>query len=735
MNDAWNIPGFTVQNENWGDALNTSGDPAPTLPESVKTVTVTGTFLDDWGKPAAGRFVFDPSIDSLVDPVSGLTIRLRRKEVHLVNGQLSEPLIATDNDALSPKNFTYKVSGVVSGTVQRPFSVALPSAVPTVSLAALAEVPSSMGTISVPAIPGPKGDTGLSGPAGPKGDTGLTGPKGDTGPQGTPTTVNGKTGASIDLTASDVNADVAGAATAAVNAHLQATDPHGDRSYADSTFQPLLNGPLTGVYNVRSYGAKGDDTTDDYDAINAALAACPEGGTLFFPPGQYRVRAPLMFTRNRTYRGSHAPRWQYRGGSPCVIKPHPSFTGSKIIHIADKEITGASLDNDGGRIENLAILGQNAGSGVVGVLFEGLVRDWKVRDVDVSNTSGNGWQTLGFASSDSTTHYPRGLDLYSVTSYAAHNNAFSFASLTDSTVFDALAVSATSIGFLIDNPGEVKYIGCRSVFNQSDGFRVTGTVSVGGVQFVGCSTDRNQTYGVRVTASGSQPITFTDLLTRRDGKNSNLGGGGYSGIAVLGTSGATACPVVITGLSQVVGVDDGAASTGNDSPQYGVRVEYAKHVRVSGAAWGATNAVFDNGNNTSLDISGLYRQNGLAAARAVETTVVGAQPTVTAASGAGTSPPSPTLASSSDNISGVVNLGTGTSPTTGSQATVTFARTRARVPVVVAVPANTSTNARQVGVANVTASGFTLTFGVAGTASQPAGTYQVSYHVLDQANG
>lgn len=293
MNDAWSIPGFTVQNENWGSTLNTGGAPAPTLPDSVKTVTVTGTFLDDRGKPATGRFIFDPSIDSLVDPASGLTIRLRRKTVELVNGVVSEPLIATDNVALSPKNFTYKVSGVVAGQTVVPYSVALPYAVPSVSLAALVEVPSSMGTINIPSaaagppgdpgksayqvavdngfsgtqaqwlaslvgtqgpqgipgpagadstvpgpqgpagpagadstVPGPQGPAGpaganstVPGPAGPKGDPGNPGPagadstvpgpqgpKGDAGAQGNPTTVNGKSGSSITLTAADVSA-------------------------------------------------------------------------------------------------------------------------------------------------------------------------------------------------------------------------------------------------------------------------------------------------------------------------------------------------------------------------------------------------------------------------------------------------------------------------------------------------------------------------------------------------
>jgi hypothetical protein len=43
------------------------------------------------------------------------------------------------------------------------------------------------------------------------------------------------------------------------------------------------------VYNVRAYGAKGDGTTDDTTAIRAALTAAASGGTVMFPPGNYKI--------------------------------------------------------------------------------------------------------------------------------------------------------------------------------------------------------------------------------------------------------------------------------------------------------------------------------------------------------------------------------------------------------------------------------------------------------------
>ncbi|MFD1045817.1 glycoside hydrolase family 28 protein [Kibdelosporangium lantanae] len=51
--------------------------------------------------------------------------------------------------------------------------------------------------------------------------------------------------------------------------------------------EPTPPGP-GGVYDVRRFGARGDGTTIDSDAVNRAIdAAAPGGGTVYFPPGTY----------------------------------------------------------------------------------------------------------------------------------------------------------------------------------------------------------------------------------------------------------------------------------------------------------------------------------------------------------------------------------------------------------------------------------------------------------------
>ncbi len=43
--------------------------------------------------------------------------------------------------------------------------------------------------------------------------------------------------------------------------------------------------------SVRWFGAKGDGITDDTEAFRKAIAAAGEGGTVFVPPGVYKIDA------------------------------------------------------------------------------------------------------------------------------------------------------------------------------------------------------------------------------------------------------------------------------------------------------------------------------------------------------------------------------------------------------------------------------------------------------------
>lgn len=335
---------------------------------------------------------------------------------------------------------------------------------------------------------------------------------------------------------------------------------------------------------------------DDLAMLQAKAAAVPEGGRLQLRPGAlYRISATWEpWLRNRTLQGCHAPRWQYRGGTPAGIKPLSGFTGTAILRIKDKEQHGQAADHDGGRIRDLALEGGNFGTGVVGLELQGLVRDWELEHIDVSNTVNSGFRTTSYTRADASVVYPRGLRGSRLSTYLARNHGFSFSNLTDAELVDLLVVQASQHGVLIDGGGESKLSG-RAVFCGADGLHVQGSPTVGGWQFPAFSTDRNEHNGVKITATGSQPIQFGVLLTRRDGANAAAGGGGYAGLAVIGSAGNLVCPVSAPNVIQTVGVEDDGSGT--DSPQYGVRASYAADLLVGGRLWGVTRAIQDDGNH------------------------------------------------------------------------------------------------------------------------------------------
>ncbi len=77
------------------------------------------------------------------------------------------------------------------------------------------------------------------------------------------------------------------------------TDP--SKGDAFIGFQQLLTGAisrnvhdkLSEMVSVKDFGARGDNSNDDGNAIQSAFEATNEGGSIIFPPGEYRTSRPL----------------------------------------------------------------------------------------------------------------------------------------------------------------------------------------------------------------------------------------------------------------------------------------------------------------------------------------------------------------------------------------------------------------------------------------------------------
>ena len=134
------------------------------------------------------------------------------------------------------------------------------------------------------------------------------------------------------------------------------------------TFQPpLLAAPMmmAGATNVRDYGAMGDDTSDDTEAIQTAISATPSGGTIYLPAGRYRISRALVIDDNCRFIGDGAyPIWGSQAADfnsiNLPIAP-PWISGTVLVQVSPGE-NGINL-RGAGRTQHI--------SGIA-IIFEGL---------------------------------------------------------------------------------------------------------------------------------------------------------------------------------------------------------------------------------------------------------------------------------------------------------------------------------------------------------------------------
>jgi hypothetical protein len=371
---------------------------------------------------------------------------------------------------------------------------------------------------------------------------------------------------------------------------------------------PVTLGSTGVAINAKTYGATGDGTADDTAAINAALAACPEGAEVYLPAGVYLTTSPITLRRNRTLRGAHSGRWPYDTGGPCSIRAAAGFTGDAIIRLRDEEelfgavgapAAGLSVgpnDQSGMAITRLAIDGANVAGPIDGIKATGLARSVRITDVTVRRCTGYGIRTAVYVRADASNNYPRGWALQQVVADHCTLDGFRFDLLNDSTLVDCVAGGNGVAGYRITGAGELLIVGCRAAWNfGGPGFYLTGT-TYGNVVLSACSTDRNDQHGIFIDAQGRTPILLSGVTLRRDGRNGGAGGANRSGVLVAGAT----TPVVISGITTQTGIDDDNVS-GASSPQYGLRVASSTSVTVdSGMLWGQTAAYLDGGGNTNL---------------------------------------------------------------------------------------------------------------------------------------
>lgn len=422
--------------------------------------------------------------------------------------------------------------------------------------------------------------------------------------------VNGQTGG-VTLTAAGIGAEPAGTATTAVAAHVAATDPHGDRAYAATTFLPKAGGTMTGDLtvddtldalgvtdwvNVRRHGAIGA-VTDEQPQIQAAVDATPIGGTVYLEARIYRTGTPVRVPPYVTLLGSHGA-GEAQPGAPApvtCIKALPDFDGDAIIEIVDQQLGGYDILASQQRIERLTIDGSAVPeeTPVDGIRMTGQIQNPIIRDVGIRDTSGKGINTeYNFAAPPGPQapfciHMDRVSVMWPKDIGVALNNA------TDSNLNDVYVLGGSAWGWWISGSGNSTMTACRSEWSGSDGYKIT--IGPGVLRMIGCSTDRNNGHGLDVGGSDPGFLVLSNCSLTRDGKWFGGGGGGQAALHIS----AAACHVLADGLVVTPGIDDDGGGT--QSPQYGVRMVDSHYLSlVSGLINGVTTAVSDGGGNTTL---------------------------------------------------------------------------------------------------------------------------------------
>lgn len=243
----------------------------------------------------------------------------------------------------------------------------------------------------------------------------------------------------------------------------------------------------TTYVNVRDYYAVGDGTTDDTTAIgNAITAVASTGGTVFFPPGTYKIISPLaLSSANVILAGA---------GSASLIQPAATFTGSNIIAIT---ANGCGVINLGIAYANTSYASNPAADGIqiTGALYALLediqinyINGWAVQSTSTSGVR-NKWAKFDNVFS---TLCAKGMHIVGVT---ANNNA---AHVVTNCILDQVATGTSNgDGLFIEDcyDIEVSNLECNVSAGSGSAVHIKGRTSSIHITNAVCGGDGSATTG------------------------------------------------------------------------------------------------------------------------------------------------------------------------------------------------------------------------------------------------
>lgn len=134
--------------------------------------------------------------------------------------------------------------------------------------------------------------------------------------------------------------------------------------------------PITSQHNVQSYGATGNGSTNDTAAIHNARTAAGINGTLFFPPGTYRVDGLQANVVGQT--------WLLSQGA--ILKETDASSSQYVLRVTADNVTlsGGAIDGNKGVSPN------GNPFQIRPAASPGVVRNTTIQGVSISNATGYG---------------------------------------------------------------------------------------------------------------------------------------------------------------------------------------------------------------------------------------------------------------------------------------------------------------------------------------------------------
>lgn len=300
------------------------------------------------------------------------------------------------------------------------------------------------------------------------------------------------------------------------------------------------------VFDVKAYGAVGNDTADDTTAIQSAVDAANTagGGIVWFPHGTYKITAAIKLYSGTTPTivpyanvtlagaGSSATNGavlkQYTTGADCIKGLNDVANGAQTINMVIKDLslkwgTGTAANSGNGLylaqqgsggpsfqqfiIENVVASGFG-GTGKYGFNFESLITS-KI-DTCMAVTCANGFFLNGAAfgawSSVNTS-------VTMLNCYANGNTTIGY-NIDHSTYtsMNSCAADSNGTGYLINSCNSISLVSCGSEYGNPDGaspgdaFKIAGgSASIG---LYDCYSFQNKHYSLWVTGSSYSVVAI-----------------------------------------------------------------------------------------------------------------------------------------------------------------------------------------------------------------------------------